>query len=81
MDEGKHHVQGQITNMVTGFEVKCSPEPVSTPGSSRTHTSQPFLFCFLGKNTPPNMFLSTHITEGLACINYGPVSSATAQVT
>lgn len=44
------------------------------PGSSYT-----VLFYFL-ENAFGHAFLSTHFTESLACVDYGPVSSAAAQI-
>lgn len=39
----------------------------------------PTLFYF-GENTFDHVFLSTYFTESLAGINYGPISSAAAQI-
>ena len=39
----------------------------------------PTLFYF-GGNTFDHVFLSTYFTESLASINYGPISSAAAQI-
>ena len=74
----KPPAQDEMTHRIVDLELRSGPVSVKMTVAI-THQGAPLPFSFM-ENAFGHAFLSTHFTESLACVDYGPVSSAAAQI-